>query len=138
MIKADLKRLMSDYFAFAKNLDTSKVVILIIYKDNFLFLRPDLMEMNIIKLFLADQYKIEDLGSYEQFIEIKLEQYLETKIILLSQFAYIEKALEHANMLNLKLVHFPILSRISFCKNVNKSQNKYSISLYQFHVTTHM
>ncbi len=63
MIKAGLKRLMSDYSAFAKNLATSKVVIVIVYVDDFLFFGPDLTEINIVKSFLANQYKIKDLGS---------------------------------------------------------------------------
>ncbi len=89
MITASLKRLMSDYSAFAKNLGTSKVVIVIVYIDDFLFFRLDLMEINILKSFLADQYKMKDLGSCGQFTGIKLEQNLKAKTISLSQKIYI-------------------------------------------------
>ena len=89
MIKADLIRLMSDYSAFAKNLGTSKVVIVIIYVNNFLFFGPNLTKINIIKSFWANQYKIKNLGSYEQFTGIKLKQNLEAKTISLSQRVYI-------------------------------------------------
>lgn len=44
MINAGLKRLMSDYSAFAKHVGTSKVVIVIVYVNNFLFFGPDLTE----------------------------------------------------------------------------------------------
>lgn len=84
MIKVGLKRLMSDYLAFVKNLGTSKIVIIIVYINNFLFFRLDLVEINIVKSFLADQYKIKNLNSYGQFISIKLEQNLEAKTISLS------------------------------------------------------
>ena len=80
---------MSDYSAFAKNLGISNVVIVIVYIDDFLFFEPNLTEINIIKSFLADQYKMKDLGSCGQFIGIKLKQNLEAKTISLSQRVYI-------------------------------------------------
>ena len=83
MIRAGLKRLMSNFSAFANNLGTSKVVIVIVYIDNFLFFRPDLTEINIVKSFLANQYKMKDLSSYGQFSKIKLKQNLKAKTILL-------------------------------------------------------
>ena len=55
MIKTGLKRLMSDYSAFAQNLDTRKVVIDIIYVNNFLFFGLNLTKINIVKSFLANQ-----------------------------------------------------------------------------------
>lgn len=63
MIKASLKGFMSDYLAFAKNLGISKVIIVIVYIDNFPFFDPDLTEMNNVKSFLANQYKMKDLIS---------------------------------------------------------------------------
>lgn len=45
---------MSNYSDFAKNLGTSKVVIIIVYVDDFLFFGPDFMEINIVKSFLAN------------------------------------------------------------------------------------
>lgn len=83
MIKADLKKLILDYSAFAKNLDINKVVIVIVYVDNFLFFESDLIKTNIVKSFLADQYKMKNLRSCGQFTSIKLKQNLEVKIISL-------------------------------------------------------
>ena len=138
MIKAGLKRLMSDYSAFAKNLGTSKVVIVIVYVDDFLFFGPDLTEINIIKSFLADQYKMKDLGSCGQFTGIKLERNLEAKTISLSQRVYIQKALDQAGMLDSKPVHSPLVSGIDFIKNVNEPADEDFIRLYQSYVGTHM
>lgn len=64
MIKANLKKLILDYLTFAKNPGTSKVVIIIVYIDGFLFFEPDLTKIMITKLFLADYYKRKNLGSY--------------------------------------------------------------------------
>ena len=138
MIKAGLKKLISDYSVFAKNLGTNKVVIVIVYVDDFLFFGPDITEIHIVKSFLADQYKMKDLGSCGQFIGIKLERNLEAKTISLSQRVYIQKALEHANMLDSKPVHSSLVSGIDFSKNLNKLLDKDFIYLYQSHVGTHM
>ncbi len=129
---------MSDYSAFAKNLGTSKVVIVIVYIDNFLFFRLDLTEIKIVKSFLANQYKMKDLGSCGQFTRIKLEQNLKTKTISLSQRVYIQKALDQAGMLNSKPVHFPLVSGIDFIKNVNEPANEDFICLYQSYIDTHI
>lgn len=64
---------MLDYLAFLKNLGTSKIVIIIVYIDNFLFFGPEFIEINIMKFFFVDQYKMKDLDSYRQFIKIKLK-----------------------------------------------------------------
>ena len=79
MIGAGLKRLVSDYFAFAKNLGTSKLVIVIVYVYDFLFFGPDISEINTVKKYLADRYKIKDLGPCGQFTEIKLIRILTKK-----------------------------------------------------------
>lgn len=81
---------------------------------------------------------MKDLGSFGQFTEIKLEQNLEARTISLSQRVYIEKALEHADMLDSKLVHSPIVFRIDFCKNKNESLDEDFIHLYQFHIDIHI
>lgn len=65
MIKTGLKGFILNYSAFTKNLDISKIVIVIIYIENILFFRSDFIKINIAKSFLADQYKIKDLGSYK-------------------------------------------------------------------------
>lgn len=44
---------MSNYSAFAKNLCITKVVIIIVYIDNFLFFKADLIEIHIIKVILV-------------------------------------------------------------------------------------
>lgn len=35
MIKSGLKKLMTDYLNFTKNLDINKIIVVIIYVDNF-------------------------------------------------------------------------------------------------------
>ena len=94
MTKAGPKRLVSDYLALVKNYGTSKVVIIIVYVDDFLFFKPNLTKINLVKLFLSNQYKMKNLDFYGQFTSIKLEQNLEKRTIFLSQKIYIEKVLK--------------------------------------------
>ena len=138
MIKAYLKRLISDYLAFAKSLGINKIVIIIFYMDNFLFFGSNLIEINFVKSFSTNQYKMKDLNSCRKFTKIKLEQNLEAKTISKSQRIYIQKALEHANMLNLKLVLFFLVFRINFSKHIKKPFDKDFIRLYQSHIRIYM
>lgn len=74
MIKACLKKLISNYITFIKEFGTSKLVTVVVYIDNFDFFGPFFyIKINIIKLFLANQYNIKDVSSYEQFTRSKLE-----------------------------------------------------------------
>lgn len=84
-----MKRLTTDYSTFAKNLDISRVVIIIIYINNFLFFGPDIIEINTVKSFLANYYKVKDLEPCSQFTETKQKQNFEKKTISLFQKVYI-------------------------------------------------
>ena len=88
--------------------------------------------------FLAEQYKMKDLGSCGQFTGIKLEQNRNKRTITLFQKVYLEKSLEHANISNSKPVHCPIISGIDFRKNLENLADKEFIRLYQSHVSTYM
>lgn len=130
MIKISLKRLVSDYLAFVKNHGTSKVVIIIIYIDNFFFFGPNFTKINLVKSFLSNQYKMKDLGPCGQFTRIKLEQNLEKRTISLSQKIYLEKALDYANMIKSKPVYFLIVFAVNFWKNLKELVDKKLIHLY--------
>lgn len=45
MIKVGLKKLISNYLIFAKNLKINKIVIVIIYINNFHFFIPNFIEL---------------------------------------------------------------------------------------------
>lgn len=77
MVLANLKILTLYYLAFAKNRGTSKVVIVIVYINNFLSFEPDIIETKLLNFFLAAQYKMKDLSSCDQLTSVKLEQNLE-------------------------------------------------------------
>ena len=93
MTLSGLKRLLSDHFALGKNLETDQVGIIIVYIDDFLFFGPNIVEINSIKRFLSETYKMQDLGSYCQFTGIKMERQMKQKTICLSWKIYVQKLL---------------------------------------------
>lgn len=129
---------MLNYLLFAKNSNTNKIFIVIVYINNYLFFRPNFIKINIIKSFLIEKYKIKNLGSCKQFLEIKLEQNLEKKLILLSQKVYIKKVLKYTHILNSKLIYFFIIFKINFYKNKNKLLDENFTSFYQSLIHKHM
>ena len=60
---------------------------------------------------------MKDLGSYNQFIEIKLKQNIDKRKISLSQKIYLEKTLEYTDISEFKPVHCPIVFDVDFQKN---------------------
>lgn len=51
---ADLKKFISDYSAFARYLGTGNIVIVLVNVNDFLFFRPKLTEIYIMKSFLTN------------------------------------------------------------------------------------
>ncbi len=138
MILAGLKRLISDYSTFAKNLGTSKVVIVIVCVDDFLFFGPDIQEINTVKKYLVDQYKMKDLGPYDKFMEIKLDRDTHKKTISLSQKVCFRKVLDHVGMSNRKPALSPIVANINLTRNPEDATDEELIRSYQSHIGTHM
>ncbi len=62
MISADPMSRVSDYSSFAKDLGTSKVIVVIVYINNFPYFGLDIQEINIVKTYMADWYKMKDRG----------------------------------------------------------------------------
>ncbi len=54
----DLKKFSSDDFIFAKNLETDLVIKNIVYIDNFSFFSRDIANIDIVKRFLPETFKI--------------------------------------------------------------------------------
>lgn len=81
---------------------------------------------------------MKNLGSCEQFTEIKPKQNLETKTISLSLGVYIQKALDQAGILDSKPIYSFFISEIDFIKNINKLADEDFTCLYQFYVGTHI
>ncbi len=130
IIRAGLKRLISDNSVFAKNLGTRKVVIIIVCVDHFLFFGPDIQEINTVKKYLADRYKMKDLWPCGQFTGIKLDRDTDNKKISLSQEVYFRKALNHVGMSDCKPALSPIVANIDLTGNPEDASDEELIRNY--------
>lgn len=61
----------NDYSFLTKSLAGS-FVILVVYVDDILLVGDDITEMNSIKSYLDNQFKIEDLGSIHYFLGLEI------------------------------------------------------------------
>ena len=138
MILAGLKKLLSDYSAFAKNLGTDQVVIVIVYVDDFLFFGLDIAEINSIKRFLSETFKMKDLRPCGQFTGIKIECQIEEKTISLSKEIYFQKTLEHPGLSDCKPVHYLVVVNTDYTKDPQEPTDKEFNQTYQSHIGTHM
>lgn len=138
LFRAGLTRLMSDYSVFIRNAGTTRVVIVIVYVDDFLVFGPNMSDIDIIKWWLATHYKIKDLGPCSQFLGMKVERNEELRTISISQEAFINKALIAAEMEDCKGVSSPMIGTPNLLKNPEPVSDQELVQLYQSHIGTQM
>ncbi len=138
LLRAGLTRLLYDYSVFIRNPGTDKVVIVVVYVDDFLLFGPDMKEIESVKWWLAAHYKMKDLGPCSQFLGIKIERDDKLRTISLSQKACIDRALATADMDNCKGASSPMMANPNLIKNTEAAEDKQLIRTYQSHVGTQM
>ena len=138
LLKAGLTRLMSDYSVFIRNAGSSKMVIVVIYVDDFLVFGLDKSEIDNIKWWLNTNYKMKDLGTCRQFLGMKVERDEDRRTISISQTAFINKALMAAEMQDCKGVNAPMIGSPNFPQNTEPPTNQELVQLYQSHIGTQM
>ena len=138
LFRAGLTRLMSDYSVFNRNAGIPRVVIVIIYVDDFLAFGPNMSEIKNLKRWLAANYKMKDLGPCSQFLGMKVERDEERRTISISQEAFINKALTAADMQNCKGVTSPMIVNSKLAQNPESAADAELIQLYQSHIGTQM
>ena len=65
---------MSNYSVFIRNAGPRKMIIVVIYIDNFLVFKFDKSKIDNIKWWLNINYKMKDLKTCRQFLGIKVER----------------------------------------------------------------
>lgn len=110
LFAAGLTQLMSNYLIFIYNFEITKIVIVIIYINNFLVFGANISEIDNIKWWLATHYKIKDLKLCSQFLCMKVEQNKKLWTISISHEIFINKALTAVEMKNCKKVNTPIIT----------------------------
>ena len=114
LLKASFLRLMSNYSIFICNAGSSKMIIVVIYIDDFLVFGLDKSEIDNIKWWLNINYKMKDLGTCCQFLGMKVEQEKNRCTISISQIAFINKTLMAAEIQDCKGVIASIIGFPNF------------------------
>ena len=84
---------MLHYSVYIQNAELPRVVIVLVYIDDFLVFGTDKAEIDNVKWWLATNYKIKDLGPCSHFLGIEVERNKDLRTISISQEAFINKAL---------------------------------------------
>ena len=87
-----------------------------LYVDDILLIRNDVVALSTIKVWLASTFDMKDLGEASYILGIKLIRVRKRKIIGLSQAAYIDKVLTRFSMDNSKKGLLPFRHSLMFSK----------------------
>jgi hypothetical protein len=94
----------------------SVVVFLVLYVDDILLIRNDILMMEVVKSSLRKSFSIKDLGEAVYILDIKIYRDRSKRLIGLSQDAYIDKILNQFNMQDSKKCFLPMSYGITLSK----------------------
>ena len=80
--------------------------MLIVYVDDIILIKSDLLEKNQLKQFISLEFEIKDLGSLRYFLGMKVAQ--SNKGIVVSQRKYVLDLLKETGMSGCRPVDIPI------------------------------
>ena len=107
--------------------EESVVVFLILYVDDILLIRNDVGVLSTVKVWLASNFDMKDLGKISYILGIKLLRDRKNKTIGLSQASYIDKVLTRFSMSASKKGFLPFRSGITLsqsqCPKTPKERN---------------
>jgi hypothetical protein len=99
-----------------KKVNGSAVVFLILYVDDILMIRNDILMMEVVKSLLRKSFSMKDLGEAVYILGIKIYRDRSKRLIGLSQDAYIDKILNRFNMQDYKKGFLSMSHGITFSK----------------------
>jgi hypothetical protein len=113
-------------FGFDQNLEEpcvykrgegKSVVFLILYVDDMLLIGSDIGALSTVKVWLASNFDMKDLGEASYILGIKLHRDRCNRMIGLSQASYIDKILERFSMENSKKGFLPFRHGVALSKD---------------------
>ncbi|KAL0303581.1 UNVERIFIED_CONTAM: Retrovirus-related Pol polyprotein from transposon RE1 [Sesamum radiatum] len=108
MLGMKYKQSQGDHTLFTKFSTGSKMAALIVYVGDIIVRGNDTEEMNQLKLKLAQEFEIKDLGKLKYFLSIEVAR--SKAGIFLSQRKHILDSLKETGMMGCKPIHTPIES----------------------------
>lgn len=85
-----------------------KIVLVILYVDDILLAGPDNNLLNHFSRKLSLEFKIKDLGSPKEFLNIKIDRDIDRQIVKLSQAKFVDKMLNRFGFANCRPVKTPM------------------------------
>ena len=113
-------------FGFDQNLEEpcvykrgegKSVVFLILYVDDMLLIGSGIGALSTVKVWLASNFDMKDLGEASYILGIKLHRDRSNRMIGLSQASYIDKILERFSMENSKKGFLPFRHGVALSKD---------------------
>ena len=101
---------------FINSINEGNVVFLIIYMDDILLIGNERMKLSEVKVWLAEQFQMKDLGNVSYVLGIQIVRDKNNKLPALSQAAYVDKALARFSMQNSKKGLLPSRHGVSLSK----------------------
>ena len=100
-----------------KKHEENAVIFLVLYVDDILLIGNDIGVLSIVKVWLASNFDMKDLGEASYILGIKLLRDRKNKIIKLSQALFIDKVLSRFSMENSKKRFLPFKYGLTFSQN---------------------
>ena len=120
--EAGLKPLYLDFSVYIRNPGTAKMVIVAIYVNDILVTGPDMEEINALKRWLLDRFRMKDLGPCRHYLGMKIDRDLEAKTLIISQLVYAQKALESIGMQDCKSAATPMAENPNLVANFETAE----------------
>ena len=108
MLKIGYQRCEYDCCVYVKSLDDHSPIFLLLYVDDMLVASNDMADINYLKGLLGDEFEMKDLGAAKKILGMEIRKDRDSKRLWFSQKSYIEKVLEHFDMLKAKPVSTPL------------------------------
>jgi len=99
-----------------KLIQEGKVVFLVLYVDDILLIGNDVGRLTEVKLWLAKQFDMKDLGEAAYVLGIQIFRDRKNKQLALSQASYIDKVMDRFAMQNSKKGYLPFRHGVSLSK----------------------
>ncbi len=135
--EAGLKPLYSDFSVYVRSPRTVKMVIVAIYVDDIFITGPDRDEINVLKMWLSNRFRMKDLGLCHHYLGMKVDCDLEAKTLTISQSVYVQKALESMGMQDCKSATTPMAKNRNLVSNP-ETADPLSVRNYQSAIGTLM
>ncbi|GJU58411.1 gag-pol polyprotein [Tanacetum coccineum] len=120
----EYNRLHADPCAYFKRFGNDDFIILLLYVDDMLVTSPNKDRINKLKLQLAKEFEMKDLGPANKILGMQIHQDRVSRKIWLSQKSYVKKILQRFNMEDCKPISTPFPTNVKLSSKMSPSSEK--------------